>query len=442
LKTVYLIDDDVFFNQTLKKLLEKKNYNVESFYNSVSFFEHFKNHDHPDLIVTDYRLPELDGLQITQKIKKINSTIPVILITNYGNIQTAVKSIKLGAFEFVSKPINPSEFLKIVHQALKTNEKRLPENKIENNFIKGTTTKKIWSQVDIVAPTNLSVLITGESGTGKELVAKYIHQNSKRKDSNFVAVDCGAIPDETAISELFGHEKGAFTGASQTKIGHFQYANNGTIFLDEIGNLSYDSQVILLRTIQERKIRRLGSNKDIDIDVRIIAATNENLEKNIENNNFRLDLFYRLNEFPITLPPLRERQEDLNIFIDFFGKNAAEELNKEYKGIDNNLLQDFKKHSWPGNLRELKNFIKRGVLLSENGVIKKEHLAGFQVEPISHLESKETQKQDLKSQNEELEKKMIQDTLTKYQFNKTKTAKKLGITRATLYKKIKLYNLD
>ncbi|WP_247653543.1 sigma-54 dependent transcriptional regulator [Flavobacterium sp. CS20] len=345
MKTVYLIDDDVFFNQTLKKLLEKKNYNVESFYNSVSFFEHFKNHDHPDLIVTDYRLPELDGLQITQKIKKINSTIPVILITNYGNIQTAVKSIKLGAFEFVSKPINPSEFLKIVHQALKTNEKRLSENKIENNFIKGTTTKKIWSQVDIVAPTNLSVLITGESGTGKELVAKYIHQNSKRKDSNFVAVDCGAIPDETAISELFGHEKGAFTGASQTKIGHFQYANNGTIFLDEIGNLSYDSQVILLRTIQERKIRRLGSNKDIDIDVRIIAATNENLEKNIENNNFRLDLFYRLNEFPITLPPLRERQEDLNIFIDFFGKNAAEELNKEYKGIDNNLLQDFKKHS-------------------------------------------------------------------------------------------------
>lgn len=440
---VFLLDDDVFFNQTLSKLLLKNGYEVEPFYQSKLFFEFFYANEKPDLIITDYRLPESNGLEIIQKLKKINPNIPVILITNYSDIKMAVKSIKLGAFEFVSKPIIPDEFLKVIQQALKTHAIDRTSESLSTDFIKGTSIDQIWSQVDAVAPTDLSVLITGESGTGKEQVARYIHHQSKRKNLKFVAVDCGALPEETILSELFGHEKGAFTGAIQKKIGQFEYAKGGSIFLDEIGNLSHNSQIKLLRSLQERKIRPLGSNTDIDIDVRIIAATNEKLEQSIEDKSFRLDLFYRLNEFPIALPPLRKRIQDLEGFIDFFGQKAAAQLDRVFEGIDDNLREAFQKHSWPGNLRELRNFIQRGVLLSQSGLITEKDLAGFQVDPIISKEaSKITTQKNLKANNKIFEAELIQSCLRRHKHNKSKTAEELGITRATLYKKIEQYGIE
>ncbi|NBC58174.1 MAG: response regulator [Bacteroidetes bacterium] len=435
METVFLIDDDIFFSKSLSNLLSKYNYNVETFHSYSKFIKSFNAHAKVDLVITDFKLPDNDGLELIKTVKATRPDLPVILITNYCDISTAVKSIKLGAFEFVSKPIISEEFLKVVKQSLQS-KNTLVEKPEPNELIKGESMKGFWKQVDKVAQSNFSVLITGESGSGKELIARYIHDKSSRKDKKFVAVDCGAISEEMVLSELFGHEKGAFTGAIQKKIGQFEYTHKGTLFLDEIGNLSYNSQLKILRALQERKIRRLGGNEDIKIDIRLICATNENLEKAINQNHFRLDLYHRINEFPIHVPPLRERLEDLDLYMEFFAQQAALQLDKKFKGIDKRLRKKLKDYHWPGNLRELNNFMKRGVLLADEEVITEDHLPELSIQ-----DNPSSNTNNLKSIQSQNEKKTIEDVLKKYKYNKSKAAEELGITRATLYKKIDEFDL-
>jgi two-component system response regulator HydG len=451
---ILIVDDDPFFNKTLSNYLRRFDYSIETSSSSENALEVLKTETF-DLVITDYRLPKMNGLELIEKIKTHWNT-PVILITNYSDIRTAVKSIKLGAFEFVSKPVIPEEFKLVIENALNSPssnstkdrsssiKKSLSKGARSTSVIKGNSeqARELWSYAKQVAPTQMSVMITGESGTGKEYVAKFIHNHSKRKDQAFVAIDCGALPENIASSELFGHVKGAFTGADHDKKGQFEFANGGTLFLDEIGNLSYESQIKLLRVLQERKIRPVGGNKEIEIDVRIIAATNENLTTAISENEFRNDLYHRLNEFSLNIPSLKERLEDFEEFIHFFIAEACDELEKETVDIDPQLIEDLKTYDWPGNLRELKNLLKRAALLCQEGTILHKHL------PQSIFEKKEAtveptlHSNDLKEVKEHHEREMILKCLKKNKYNKSKTAKELNIDRTTLYNKIKSLGLD
>ena len=451
---ILIVDDDPFFNKTLSNYLRRFDYSIETSSSAEEALEVLKTETF-DLVITDYRLPKMNGLELIEKIKTHWNT-RVILITNYSDIRTAVKSIKLGAFEFVSKPIIPEEVKLVIENALNSPliystkdrslslKKNLYKGASSTSVVKGCSeqAQELWSYAKQVAPTQMSVMITGESGTGKEYVAKFIHNHSKRKDQVFVAIDCGALPESIASSELFGHVKGAFTGADRDKKGQFEFANGGTLFLDEIANLSYESQVKLLRVLQERKIRPVGGNKEIEIDVRIIAATNENLTTAISENKFRNDLFNRLNEFSLNIPSLKERLEDFEEFIHFFIAEACHELEKDTVDIDLQLLEDLKTYDWPGNLREMRNLLKRATLLCQEGTILHKHL------PQSIFEKKEASvditllSNDLKEVKEHHEREMILKCLKKNKYNKSKTAKELNIDRTTLYNKIKSLGLD
>lgn len=447
-----IVDDDPFFIKTLSNYLKRFQYETETASSAEEALAILESNPF-DLVITDFRLPKMDGLELIKTIKN-RWIVPVILITNYSDISTAVKSIKLGAFEFVSKPIIPEEFKIVIENALKSPVKKESESSTKpktsnsksdsTSFVTGKSEKalELWSYAKQVAPTQMSVLITGDSGTGKEYVAKYIHKESKRKDKPFVAIDCGALPESIASSELFGHVKGAFTGADNDKKGQFEYANGGTLFLDEIGNLSYESQVKLLRVLQERKIRRVGGHKEIDIDVRIIAATNENLDSAISENEFRNDLYHRLNEFSLNIPSLKNREEDLSEFIFYFIEESCHELEKEKLEIDPQLLEDLKHYSWPGNLRELKNLMKRASLLCQDGLIQHKHLPASIFEPQESKEGHSINSNDLKEVKEHHEREIILKCLEKNKFNKSKTAKELNIDRTTLYNKIKSLGLD
>lgn len=365
-------------------------------------------------------------------------------MTGYSDVNTAVKAIKNGASDYISKPFNPEEVLLVVSNALQkeavqtVKEKPITKSKTvpTGEFVNGISpaSKKLSEYIQLVSPTNMSVLIIGESGTGKEVIAKSIHQNSIRKNNNFIAVDCGAIPKELAASEFFGHLKGSFTGAISDKVGYFEAANGGTIFLDEIGNLSYENQIQLLRALQERKIKPVGSNREIEVDIRIITATNEDLREAVKKGDFREDLYHRINEFSIHSPSLRERHEDLMIFADFFLERANEQLNKDIIGFSQEVMTIFQNYKWPGNLRELQNIIKRATLLSQGDFIEK------QVLPSEIFQSEEAEEKQFSLSDNE--KDMIINALAKTQNNKSEAAKLLKINRKTLYNKLKLYNLD
>lgn len=451
---VLIVDDDPAFNKMLGSYLERKKYQVLSVHSADSALKLLSEKE-IDLVLTDFKLPGTNGLELISLIKEKSPTLPVILITTYSDVRTAVNSIKLGAFEFVTKPIIPEELLATMEMALKhTNNptagktKRKSETRdqseVQSSFIQGTTDEAIqlWQHVNVVGPTNLSVLILGESGTGKENVARMIHSKSQRAAKPFVALDCGALSKDLAASELFGHRKGAFTGALSDKKGQFELANGGTIFLDEIGNLPYDVQVKLLRTLQERTIRAVGSDAEINVDVRLISATNEDLLKDMELNNFRTDLYHRLNEFEIELPPLRNRMDDLQLFCDYFVKHACLELNKEERKISPEVLEVFRNYDWPGNLRELKNIIRRAVLLSIHEDIMLEHLpSGFgQRSAEAHVAS--SPGLDLREDSAVREKALIKKALVQHKYNKSATAKALNIDRSTLYRKLKDYGID
>ncbi|MCS4433594.1 sigma-54-dependent transcriptional regulator [Aquiflexum gelatinilyticum] len=443
MQKILLIEDDITYSRIIRNFLEKNNFQVQSA-NSISQAMPVIQSNWPNLIITDYRLPDGTGLELLEQSTKNNPEINVILITNYSDIRIAVKAMKMGAFEYITKPINPDELLVTVNESLKgaINSKSTPTNleSKEPDYVKGKShnATKMEEFISLVAPTDLSVLILGETGTGKEYIAKKIHQNSNRRDKPFVAIDCGALSSELAGSELFGHIKGSFTGALDNKTGHFEQANGGTIFLDEVGNLGYEIQIKLLRAIEERKIRKIGANKETDIDVRIIAATNDELKSGSQDGNFREDLYHRLNEFTIDLQPLRNRKEDIKLFTSHFIHQSNLKLARNVSDIDAEVERIFMEYSWPGNLRELKNIVRRAVLLCKNKIITKDLL------PQDLLEYKQESEPNVFDYKNNLviqEKEMIDKVLKEVRFNKSKASQLLGMDRKTLYNKMEKYGL-
>lgn len=446
---VLVVDDDASFNELISRYLRKEKFEVISVLSASTALRTLQEKV-IDLVLADYKMPEMDGIELIEAIQKLYPDLPVILMTNYADIRVAVNSIKVGAFDFVSKPIIPDELLKIVHLALtKDATKSSSSLQKKTSYVKGKNeqTEKLWKHLAMVAPTKMNVLITGESGTGKEYIACTIHEMSRRANGPFVAVDCGALTVELAGSELFGHVKGAFTGAQSDKRGLFEVANGGTLFLDEIGNLPHEIQILLLRAIQEEQIKRVGGTQDIPVDVRIVAATNEMLIDNVQKQIFRNDLYHRLNEFELYLAPLRERLDDLEEFVEFFITEACEEFNRPLMKISQEVQQVFLQYSWPGNLRELRNIIRRSVILTLGDTIELDVLpAGLlesqKSEAVESLSVSEPVSLDIKTHQQELEKKMLMEALEKYKFNKSKAAQALHIDRSTLYKKLKQYNID
>jgi two-component system, NtrC family, response regulator HydG len=450
---VLVIEDDYDTAQLLKRFLSRLHLNIVIANNAKKGIEAFKKED-PNLVLCDYRLGEdLTGIDVLKKVKAINPQVPFIMITGYSDIKTAVQVMRLGAYDYLTKPLFPDEISLTVTNAL---EQKAPvrgnrPNLETDKFIFGTTPAAtlLLKQMDLVAPTDYTVIIYGESGVGKEAVAQTIHKKSARAAQPFVAMDCGAISKELAGSELFGHEKGSFTGAIVTKIGHFELANGGTLFLDEVGNLPYEVQTSLLRVVQEKKVKRIGSNKEINVDVRLIIASNENLADAYKKGKFREDLFHRFNEFQISVLPLRERKEEIPLYAEFFLKSANERLGKNIIGFDDEVMTLFQQYPWYGNLRELKNIIKRAALLTEGSKIK---AAALPVELSQHAKSAQLnhhlngdavhgkeEKPNLKDAAKEAEYETILRVLKEVNFNKSKAAKILNIDRKTLYNKIRSF---
>jgi len=483
MKKIVVVDDEADICFLLKRFLSKNDFIVETAQNGKDGLELIESFE-PDLVMTDFRLGDITGTELLNAIKSKRPRVPVLIITGYSDIKVAVNVMKLGAYDYITKPLFPDEILVTVKKALADAESeksgeseyvagntetatvakpgRKTSHKMKAGYVMGQSdiADNLFRQVDLVAPTNFSVIIYGESGSGKEAIAHEIHNRSRRKDMPFVAMDCGAISKELAGSELFGHEKGSFTGALQTKIGHFEMANGGTLFLDEVSNLSYEIQVALLRVVQERKMRRIGASKEIDLDVRIIVASNERLLDAARNGKFREDLYYRFNEFTIEVPALRNRKDDLLLFATTFLETTNAELGKSVKGFSEEVMKDFVSYSWPGNLRELKNVIKRATLLSDGELIEEKSLP-FEIVNYSKLkdldeeiaapvatasvtqEAAETEdsKPSLKTVANEAEYDMIMQVLRDVNFNKSKAARLLNIDRKTLYNKMKQFDI-
>jgi len=474
MKKILVVDDETDICMLLKRFLTKSGFEVETAQNGkrgLQLVDEFK----PDLVMTDFRLGDVTGADLLVSIKNKLPHVPVLIITGYSDIKTAISVMKQGAYDYITKPLFPDEILVTVKKALedadneggesagpasnnKAGAKR--KSKFTSEYIIGNSavSDELYRQIDLVAPTNFSVIIYGESGAGKEAIAHEIHNRSHRHKKPFVPMDCGAISKELAGSELFGHEKGSFTGALQTKIGHFELANGGTLFLDEVSNLTYEIQMALLRVVQERKVRRIGSNKEIDLDVRIVVASNERLLELAKKGKFREDLYYRFNEFSMEVPALRDRKDDLMLFADAFLETTNQELNKETKGFSKEVIEDFMNYEWPGNLRELKNVIKRATLLSTGDYIEEKALpfeiANFQKlremdEDFGTLPEPDEVSQfaeldagtSLKTVANEAEYDMILQVLRQVNFNKSKAARLLNIDRKTLYNKMKQFDM-
>lgn len=448
---IHIVEDDVAFGKMLTSFLERKGFQVTVSLTGQNARKTISENNF-DLLITDLKLPDDSGLDLLEFSQKNSPNTKVILMTGYAEVDTAVKAIKKGALDYISKPFRPEELLMIIEADSQNSESSeeyisetvepkkpasLPTSE-KPRFVIGISesSKKFNEYLKLVGPTDMCVLIQGESGTGKEVAAKAIHNYSSRKDKNFVAVDCGAIPKEIAASEFFGHIKGSFTGAVNDKKGHFEAADGGTLFLDEVGNLSYENQIQLLRALQERRIKPVGSNTEIDVDVRILSATNEDLLKAVSDGKFREDLYHRLNEFSIHIPSLHERKEDLFLFIEYFLNEANKSLGKEVVGLSKEVEEAFKNYAWPGNLRELKNVIKRSVLLTNSQLIP------LEVIPREVLFAEKTKKETVDFSKESNEKQLILNALKEAEFNKTKAAKLLNITRKTLYNKLEHYQID
>ena len=442
---ILIVEDDIAFGKMLHIYLSKKGYEVSLVTTGAEATPLFSDGSF-DVLITDLQLPDTTGLQLLEIVKEKAPTTQVLLMTGYAEVSTAVDAMKKGALEYISKPFRPEELLMILENVQKPNdikestlasEIEVTLAKTNNSLLQGISNAAVTYQqhIQLVGPTTMAVLIQGESGTGKEVAAKAIHNYSERRDQPFIAVDCGAIPKEIASSEFFGHIKGSFTGAIADKKGHFENAHRGTLFLDEVGNLSYENQIQLLRALQEKKIKPVGSSKEVAIDIRVLSATNENLRDAVERGDFREDLYHRLQEFTIHIPPLRDRGEDLQRFISFFIEQANIALNKNVKDISKEVAIAFDSYSWPGNLRELKNVIKRCVLLTTTDLIP--------IEVLPHevlITSNEKRVIDFSTKNNE--KQLIINALKQVDYNKSKAAILLQITRKTLYNKIAYYAID
>ena len=463
-KKILIIDDDADICTLLSRFLAKNGYETEIALSANKGLEKFKTGVY-DIVLCDFRLGDKkDGKEILVEIKQHNPAAIVIIITGYSDIKTAVDVIKAGAFDYITKPLIPDEVLNVIvnainqpfisnpaQQQLAGDDVKQPKKKplSSGEFLQGESpsTLALYQQIDLVAPTNFSVILYGESGTGKEVIAKTIHEKSNRSGKPFIAMDCGTLSNELAGSELFGHMKGSFTGAFADKEGHFELANGGTLFLDEVVNLSLEIQASLLRVIQERKFKRVGGNKEMDTDVRIIVASNENLLEAYRKGKFREDLYHRFNEFSINLPPLRNRKEDIPQFAEFFLEKTMAELNRKLKGFDDEVMDMFAKYSWPGNLREFRNVIRRCTLLTEKGYITSAVLPAEisntgknELLPVTDAAVKQQPVlMDLKDSASRAEYETIMHVLKEVNFNKTKAAEILQIDRKTLYNKIKIY---
>ena len=465
MRKILIVDDEVNIGLLLSKFLTRNSFVVSTAASGVAAMDYLAKETY-DLVLCDYRLEDTDGKEMLIKIKESYPSTGVIIITGYSDIKLAVELIKLGAYDYITKPLYPDEILNTINKAIETQialnvnqseslseaPKQKPVRQAYNqgeNFVAGQSqaSRDLLKQIQLVAPTTYSVILTGESGTGKESVAKAIHLNSPRKDAPFVAMDCGSLTKELAGSEFFGHEKGSFTGALYTKIGHFEMANGGTLFLDEVGNLSYDIQAALLRTVQERKIKRIGSTKEIELDVRIIVATNENLANAIQKGRFREDLYHRFNEFSINLPPLSQRGRDIIVFAHTFLAVANQELSRGVERFSEEVEECFLTYNWPGNVRELKNVVRRATLLTETQEIQLKALpleisTYAKASALENSISRSEKPRDLKNAALEAEYDAILNVLREVNFNKTKAAKILNIDRKTLYNKMRAINLE
>jgi len=466
MKKILIIDDEVNVALLLSKFLTRNGFDVSTASSGNSGMEILKTEGF-DLVLCDFRLEDTDGREMLKKIKTQYPKTGVIIITGYSDIKMAVELIKMGAYDYITKPLYPDEILNTITKAIETHQALVEDandapaivkaGKKQTNlsgFVVGTSraSKELYRQIELVAPTTYSVIILGESGTGKEEVAKSIHMHSHRHSQPFIAMDCGSLTKELAASEFFGHEKGSFTGAFATKIGHFEMANGGTLFLDEVGNLSYEIQAALLRTVQERKVKRIGSTKEIDLDVRIIVATNENLQEGIQKGRFREDLYHRFNEFGIYMPPLRERGNDIILLAEFFLEEANKELGRNVTKFADDTIECFMNYRWPGNVRELKNIVRRAALISEGAEITTKSLpleiSNYRM-PVIETQPGQSAEQtavkeprhDLKNAALEAEYETILKVLREVNFNKTKAAEILQIDRKTLYNKMKAINL-
>ena len=451
MKNILVIDDDTYICKLLVNYLNQYGYRAESSYSAKSGLAKATKKKY-DLILCDYRFPETDGLSILKKIKSHNPSIPVIIMTAYSDVKVAVKAIKSGAYDYVTKPIQTEEIISLIKEVDNRESNKESTFSFKQDFITGTSEaiREVMDHIRIVAPVEMTVLIQGETGSGKEFIARLIHYNSKRRNKPFIAIDCGALPRGLANSELFGHIKGSFTGASYDKKGYFERANGGTLFMDEISNLSPDNQTKLLRALQERTITRLGDTKSIDLDIRIIVASNEDLLDEVKNGNLREDLYHRINEFKINIPALRERGNDILEFADEMIRRAANRFNMNITGYDDRVRDLFLQYPWHGNIRELKNVINRAVLLAKSENISSDNFPE-EIRDFHFLNTGMDQngkissgKPDLKLKDatQEAEKEVILKVLTKANFNKSEAARMLNIDRKTLYNKIKELNIS
>jgi len=466
-KKILIIDDDIDMCSLLQRFLTKNGYVVDTATSGNKGIEKFKEGRQP-LVLCDYRLGDKEGREVLREIKSLEPNTKVIIITGYSDIKTAVEVIKMGAFDYITKPLIPDEVLNVLDKALQQGDAPVAVSKPKSGVVPKNTdvglkpstylvggdisTKELYQQVKLVAPTAYSIILYGESGTGKEVIAKTIHENSDRSHMPFVAVDCGTLTKELAGSELFGHEKGSFTGAVGSKEGFFEIANGGTLFLDEVANLGIDIQATLLRVIQERKFKRVGGNKEMPVDVRVIVASNENLQDAYQKGKFREDLFHRFNEFAIHIPPLRQRANDIISFADYFLDMTNEELGKTVDAFDEEVMELLLQYPWPGNIRELRNVIRRAVLLTtgksiQAKVLPPEIIHNNRILPVQMNDQPQHQQQqrpfaadrdsNLKSAATQAEYETIMKVLQQVKYNKTKAAEILNIDRKTLYNKIK-----
>jgi nitrogen regulation protein len=439
MKHILIVEDDTTFAVMLQTWLSKKKFSVASV-SGIAAAKKTLIESPVDLVLCDLRLPDGDGIDLLEWVSNRNVNVPLIVMTSYAAIPSAVQAMKLGARDYISKPVNPEDLLQKINEVFNAGVKtgkQIPVSESvpeETNYLEGQSeaARQLYTYVKLVAPTSMSVLINGASGTGKEYVAKRIHQLSKRSEKPFVAIDCGAIPKELAASEFFGHKKGSFTGAIEDKVGAFIEADGGTIFLDEIGNLSYDVQVQLLRVLQERRVKPIGTTTEVKVDVRLIAATNEDLKAAIKSGVFREDLYHRINEFTIYMPHLCERGEDIPLFANFFLDQANRELEKPVPGFLPEAMERISQYTWPGNLREMRNTVMRAALLAQGNPIRVEHL-GIDMnidKSINILHDPDSERTKIVS------------ALQKCSGNKSKAAAMLGIDRKTLYNKLKLYQIE
>jgi two-component system nitrogen regulation response regulator NtrX len=441
---VLIVDDEEAIRSSLKMIFEYEGYECVLAPNGASGLKLAEEED-VDLVLLDIKMPQMDGMEVLKRLKAVNGSPPVVILSGHGTVKTAVEATKLGAFDFIEKPPESERILLVARNALGQKKLRDENRRLRLSFDeryrmvgRSEALEKVWDAVKRAAPTSATVLITGESGVGKELVARAIHRNSLRKDEAFVQVNCAAIPEELIESELFGHEKGSFTGATEKQIGKFELAHKGTIFLDEVGDMSLRTQAKVLRVLQEGEVERIGSQKTIQVDVRVIAATNKDLEEAIEKGDFREDLYFRLSVIPVRVPPLRERAEDLPVLVQHFVKQFCAENNFRSRAFSPAAIEVLKRHAWRGNVRELKNAVERLLIMAEGDEIRPEHLADVLRRPSdSLLASPET----LRDFKEAAERTFLVGKLRESSWNISATAAAIGTPRSNLYKKLEQYGI-